>query len=81
MLRREIAIMRAENPEPLAVTIEAVAQLVSANPDNVMNLVREGYLPCPFRMCPGGPLVWFVPEVRKRLEKRSRLANRSPKAA
>jgi hypothetical protein len=67
-------MLQPERLEPLAVKIRTVARLLESSPAEVRDMVRVGNLPAPFRLKPGGPELWFVPELKERLAKRSRQA-------
>jgi hypothetical protein len=54
--------------DPLAVKISTIARLIDSSHTTVRRLVRQGALPPPFRLTPGGEPLWWLPEVRARLE-------------
>ena len=59
---------RPADIEPLAVKIGSVARLIDSSHTTVRRLVKQGALPPPFRLTPGGEPLWWLPDVRARLE-------------
>jgi hypothetical protein len=59
---------RSPDIEPLAAKIATVARVIDSSPTTVRRLVEEGVLPPPFRLRPNGEPLWWMPDVRARLE-------------
>ena len=59
---------RPADIEPLAGKISTVARLIDSSHTTVRRLVKQGALPAPFRLTPGGEPLWWLPDVRAKLE-------------
>ena len=60
---------RSSDASPIMAKINTLTRLLDVSPSTVRRLVKQGVLPPPIRLVPGGEPAWLVSEVYAALDR------------